>query len=312
MIDLKDILEVRPHVQEALDAGDPVVALESTIITHGLPRPANLETARGCEEIVREAGATPATIGIIRGKLIVGLEDAEIGRLANADEVVKTNLSNLGTALSRGGYGATSVSTTIHAAALAGLSVAATGGIGGVHRGFEQTMDISSDLTALTRTDIVLVSAGAKSILDVAATREQLETRGVPVVGYKTDWFPLFYSPGQDIPVDGRFDEFGDIVQAYLTHRMLGIGSSMMVVANPPEEDAIPADLMNKIVARAVDDAKKEEIHGRGVTPFVLQRVKELTEGDSLRANLALIRNNCRIAAGIAVELSNQRKAAEA
>ena len=310
MIDLSDILEVRPFVRAALAAGEPVVALESTIITHGLPRPANLETARGCEEVVREAGATPATIGIIRGKLIVGLEDAEIGRLANADGVAKTNLSNLATVLARGGYGATSVSTTIHAATLAGISVAATGGIGGVHRGFEETMDVSSDLTALEGTDIILVSAGAKSILDVPATREQLETRGIPVVGYRTDWFPLFYSAGQDIPVDGRMDEFSEIVHAYLTHRALGLGSSMLVGANPPEADAIPAELMNKVVARAVEGARKAGVHGREVTPFVLQRVKELTEGDSLRANLALIRNNCKIAAGIAVELSKQRKAA--
>jgi pseudouridine-5'-phosphate glycosidase len=283
-----------------------VVALETTILTHGLPPPANIECARGCEQVVRDAGALPATIGIHDGRLVVGLDDAELAELANAENVTKTNLSNLGPTLAGGGYGSTSVSTTVYAAHRSGIRVVVTGGIGGVHRGFGEHLDISSDLTALQRMPVLLVCAGAKSILDVAATREQLETRGIPVIGYRTDHFPFFYSKGRDIPVDWRLDDPESVIDAFEAHVGLGLGSAMIVAVDPPEEDALPTDALEEVIRMATEDARHHGISGRELTPFVLERVKQLTQGDSLRANLALIRNNSALGGELAVALSKR------
>ncbi|MEQ8820706.1 MAG: pseudouridine-5'-phosphate glycosidase [Sumerlaeia bacterium] len=309
---LEDFLDIRPHVQDALASGKPLVALESTIITHGLPRPVNLETARGCEDTVRSHGAVPATIGIHDGKLVVGLESQEIAELANADDVAKTNLSNLAMVIAGGGYGATSVSTTLLAARLAGIRVVATGGIGGVHRGFGEVFDISSDLTSLAHAGGVLVSAGAKVILDVAATREHLETLGIPVVGWRTDWFPLFYSVGRDIAVDYRVEDASAVARGLHTHEALGLETTMLVVADPPEEDALDPELLGEAIEHAQAEAHEDGITGRDVTPYLLARIKDLTQGESLRANLSLIHNNCAIAAQIACALAKSgTKAAE-
>lgn len=303
-----DVLVVRPPVCEALSTGRAVVALETTIMTHGLPRPLGLDTALACEQIVRRHGATPATVGVIGGKFIAGLDEAEIELLANDDSAAKTNLSNLGAVLASGGNGATSVSTTILAAYLSGIRVAATGGIGGVHRRFGEHLDISSDLTALERFAVLLVCAGAKSILDVAATREQLETRGIPVIGFGTDAFPLFYSRGRDIPVDARLDEEAAVARAFAAHEDLGLATSMLVVADPPEGAALPAERLEQIIDAALAEAAVRGITGRDVTPYVLDRVREMTGGDSLKANLALIRRNCEIAARVAVALAELRR----
>jgi len=297
-------LEISPDVRRALDEARPVVALETTIVTHGLPRPQNMETAIACEGIIRGAGAEPATIGVLSGRVIVGLDPDQIRHLAMLEDAAKTNLSNLGAVLAGGGAGATSVSTTLLAAARAGIRVAATGGIGGVHRGYGEYLDVSADLEALARLPMVLVCAGAKSILDVAATREQLETRGIPVVGYGTDAFPLFYAAGSDLPVDVRADTPAEAAAICRAHACLGLSTSTLIVANPPAEAALDPGEMNAAIEEALAEAGHRRIWGRALTPFLLERVKDLTGGASLRANLALIRNNCRIAAEVAVELT--------
>ncbi len=298
-----DYIEVRPEVAAALADHRPIVALETTIMTHGMPQPTGLETARDCEQLVRSQGAVPATIGIRRGKIIVGLEDAELAELANSDKVAKTNLSNLGVVLAGKGYGSCSVSSTLLAAHHAGISVAATGGIGGVHRQFGQVLDISSDITALGRFDVLLVCAGAKAILDVSATREQLETHGVPVIGYQTEWFPLFYSPGRDIPVDVRIEAPDEIPAMLKAHRALKVGAAVLVVTDPPAKEAMPIEQLEDVIASALVEANNLGIAGRELTPFVLGRVREMTDGDSMKANLALIRNNCDLAARVAVSI---------
>ncbi|MDK2970449.1 MAG: pseudouridylate synthase [Candidatus Sumerlaeota bacterium] len=297
-------IDVRPVVAEAILAGRPVVALETTVMTHGLPRPAGLDSARDCEEIVREAGAVPATVGVMRGRLVVGLHNEELAELANSNESVKVNLGNIAAAIVKGQYGGTSVSTTILAAHRAGIRVVATGGIGGVHRGFGETLDISSDLTAMQHASVVLVSAGAKSILDVAATREQLETRGIPVIGFQTDHFPLFFCGGSAIGVDCRADSPKEVAAIYRTHRSLGFPGTVLAVADPPAADALPHDVLEEAVRGALGEAERRGISGRALTPFILERVQRATEGASLRANLSLLRNNCQIAAEIARELA--------
>jgi pseudouridine-5'-phosphate glycosidase len=297
------MIEGLVQLAEGIDARR-AVALETTIVTHGLPRPQNLETARACEAIVREQGAQPATVALWEGRVRVGLDDALLERLASTDGVAKTNLSNLGAVLASGSPGATSVSTTLLAANLAGLRVAATGGIGGVHRGWERTLDISADLVALERTPVVLVCAGAKSILDVAATREQLETRGVPVIGWQTERFPLFFSRGVDVGVDARADDAAQVAAIARAHWSTGQRSAVLVVAEPPADEALDVGVVEKAIAQAVAEAEASGATGRDATPFVLSRLVQLTGGATLRANLALIRNNCRIAAQVAVALA--------
>lgn len=300
MID-KDILSIR----EGLDTAR-AVALETTIVTHGLPRPLNLDTAIACEDAITEERAEPATIAVWDGRLRVGIGRPLLARLAEMDGVAKTNLSNLGVVLARKAAGSTSVSTTLLAAHAAGIRVAATGGIGGVHRGFQKTFDLSADLTALARTPVLLVCAGAKSILDVAATREQLETLGVPVLGWGTEHFPLFYSPGDSIPVDARIDSAEEAAAAAIAHWQTGQRSAVLVVADPPAEHAVPRELVEKAVSSALAAAEEAGAGGRDATPFLLSRMVDLTQDASLRANLALIRNNCRIAARIAIALAGR------
>lgn len=297
-------IDVRTVVAEAILAGKPVVALETTVMTHGLPRPVGLDSARDCEEIVREAGAVPATVGVMRGRLVVGLHNEELAELANSNESVKVNLGNIAATIVKGQYGGTSVSTTILAAHRVGIRVAATGGIGGVHRGFGETLDISSDLTAMQHASVVLVSAGAKSILDVAATREQLETRGIPVIGFQTDHFPLFFCRGNAIRVDCRAESPKEVAAIYRTHRSLGFPGTVLAVADPPEGDALPHDVLEEAIRGALGEAERLGVSGRALTPFILERVQRATEGASLRANLSLLRNNCRIAGEIARELA--------
>lgn len=300
-------LEIRTGVAEALLDGKPVVALETTVMTHGLPPPAGLDSARDCEAIVRRHGAVPATVGILRGRLVVGLHNEELAELAGAEHVTKTSMGNLAAVLATGGYGSASVSSTIYAASRAGIRVAATGGIGGVHRHFDETLDISPDLTALQRASLVLVCAGAKSILDVPATREQLETRGIPVIGYRTDHFPLFFCRGGRIPVDGRVETPGQIAEIYRLHRALGLESAVLAVAEVPAEDALDSELLEAAVEDAVAEADERGIGGRDLTPFILDRIQRRTEGASLRANLALLRNNCAIAADVANAIAGRQ-----
>ncbi|MFH0795371.1 MAG: pseudouridine-5'-phosphate glycosidase [bacterium] len=294
-------LFVAPQIQKTLAARKAVVALESTIIAHGLPYPENLEVARECERLIKENGAAPATVGVVGGRLVVGLSDAEIERLAREPNVAKANLSNLAPVIAGGGLGATSVSTTIRAASLAGIKVFVTGGIGGVHRGFAESFDISSDLTALESHSVLVVSAGAKAILDVRATLEQLETRGVPVIGYKTDCFPLFYTVSSPYRVDGRVESPEEAARVFRCHRAI-FPQRGMLLANPiPKSAEIPADEINAAIERAQSQIASAGLkHGREVTPFLLAEIERQTGGRSLAANLALIKNNAVLGALVA------------
>ena len=280
----------------------PRVALETTIITHGLPRPHNVETALHCEEIIRMHKAEPVTIGIIDGEPYAGLSRAQIEYLASAPNVLKTNLSNLSVALTRGSDGATSVSTTLLFARRAGVPVAATGGIGGVHRDYQRSHDVSSDLVALQEYPIVLVCSGAKSILDVAATREELETRGVPVIGWQTDAFPLFYSKGRDVPVDLRVETGAEVARFAAQHWRFR-ESGILVVVDPPADVALDHDQHEAWVNESLAAAEREGVTGRDLTPYILADLAQRSNGATLEANLGLIRNNCSVAAQIAVAL---------
>lgn len=291
-----------PEVAQALASRQPVVALESTVIAHGLPWPQNLELARRLEEIVRQGGAIPATIGIIAGKIRVGLTDAELEHLATASNVRKVSRRDLALAIARREDGATTVAGTMIAAHLAGIQVFATGGIGGVHSGLP--FDVSADLNELARTPVVVVCAGAKAILDLPLTLEWLETHGVPVVGYGTDEFPAFYSRTSGLRVDARVNspaEVVNIVQAQLTLRL---GSGLLVTVPIPQEAEIPAEAMAGYIERAVAEAERAAIRGHALTPFLLRRVAELTGGESIRANLALLENNARVATEISLALA--------
>lgn len=300
-------LEVAPVVADALAARRAVVALESTIITHGLPSPQNLETAKGVEAAVREAGAVPATIAVVDGVMRVGLSAVELEALAEAKRVAKLSRADLAVALATGGTGSTTVAATMIVARCAGIGVFATGGIGGVHRGAEATFDISADLRELAETPVTVVAAGAKAILDIAKTLEVLETLGVPVIGYRTDRFPAFWSRDSGLTAPLRLDTPDAIAAAHRMRATLGLPGGQLV-ANPIPHDAeIPAQELAPIIARAVDDAAREGVASKAVTPFVLDRVLTLTEGRSLHANVALVLNNARLAGEIAVALSALR-----
>lgn len=283
----------------------PVVALESTVISHGLPYPHNLRLALRLEEIVREHGAEPATVGIIAGEIVVGLTRAQIEHLATAANVRKVSRRDLPIVVGRRLDGATTVATTAWAAHRAGISVFATGGIGGVHRtsSFLAT-DISADLPELAATPIIVVCAGAKAILDLPATLEWLETHGVPVIGYQTDEFPAFYSRSSGLPVDARADTPEEVVALFRAQRALGLPCGMLVTVSVPAEYELPADQMEEAVGRALGEAAERGIRGKTLTPFLLARISELTGEASLRANLALLENNARVAAQIAVALT--------
>jgi len=297
-------LEISPEVKAALELGRPVVALESTIISHGMPYPQNVETALKVEEIIRSEGAIPATIAIIGGKLKAGLSKDEIEHLGKKGlEVTKASRRDLPVLVARGEDGATTVTTTMIIAAMAGIKIFATGGIGGVHRGAETTMDISADLQELGQTPVMVVCAGAKSILDIGLTLEYLETRGVPVIGFGTDELPAFYTRESGFKVDYRIDTPEELAAAFAAQREMGLPNGMLV-ANPiPEEYSMDKAVIDKAINEAVAESVAKGIKGKETTPFLLAKVKELTGGDSLDSNIQLVFNNARVAAKTAVAL---------
>ncbi|WP_271947324.1 pseudouridine-5'-phosphate glycosidase [Ruegeria faecimaris] len=297
-------IQYSAEVRAAKDAGQPIVALESTIITHGMPYPQNIEVAAQVEQDIREAGAVPATMAVINGTLHVGLETEELKALGQAHGVAKLSRADMAACMATGGTGATTVAATMIAAHHAGIDVFATGGIGGVHQGAETSFDISADLHELAHTPVTVVAAGAKAILDLAKTLEVLETLGVPVIAYGQDEFPAFWSAKSPLAAPLRMDSAEDIAHAHATRRALGLPGGQLV-ANPiPEADQIPSEELAPIIASAQADADVHRISGKGVTPYLLQRIYEQTEGRSLTANIALVRNNARLAAGIARALS--------
>jgi len=301
-------LDLAPDVARALSDGHPVVALESTIITHGMPWPQNLDTARAVEDEVRRAGAVPATMAVIEGRLKAGLPPDLLETLAQARDVAKLSRADLAACLATGGTGATTVAATMIAARLAGIEVFATGGIGGVHRGAEQSFDISADLQELAQTAVTVVSAGAKAILDLPKTLEVLETLGVPVIAWRQDALPAFWSRDSGLPAPLRMDRAGDIARAHALRGAAGLPGGQLVTVPLPRESEIPRAEMEPVIARAMDDAAAAGIAGKAVTPFLLQRIFELTEGRSLEVNIALVRSNARIAAEIARALASIRK----
>jgi pseudouridine-5'-phosphate glycosidase len=291
-------------VARALSAHRGVVALETTVVTHGLPLPRGLEVATAMEARVTAAGAVPATIGVLEGRIRVGLTRAELERLASTPGVPKLNLSNLAARLAAGSSGSTTVAATMLAAHHAGIGVFATGGIGGVHRGAEQTDDVSADLTALSRIPVVVVCAGAKSILDLPRTVERLETYGVPVLGYRCDEFPAFWRRSSGLKLDQRFDELKALASAIREHHALGTGTGI-VVANPiPEADELDERTYDRAMERALDRVKKQGIRGRGVTPAILEAILKETGGKATTSNIALLEHNATVAAGLAVALA--------
>lgn len=303
---MTDFIDIAPEVAEARADRRPVVALESTIITHGMPWPQNLETARAVEAAVREAGAVPATMAVIEGRLCAGLPPERLEALAQAQarDVAKLSRADLAACLATGGTGATTVASTMIAARLAGIEVFATGGIGGVHRGAEDSFDISADLSELAQTPVTVVAAGAKAILDLPKTLEVLETGGVPVIAYGQDAFPAFWSRDSGLAAPLRMDRAGDIARAHRMRAALGLPGGQLVANPVPEADEIPRDEIAPIVDRALAEAAAQGIAGKAVTPYLLGRIFELTEGRSLQTNIALVLNNARLAAAIARELS--------
>ena len=296
----------RPEVAEALAAGLPVVALETTVVTHGLPYPEGLQVARALEAEVRQHAAIPATIGILDGAVIVGLGDNELDRLATAPDVVKTNVSNFGAVLASRRAGSTTVAATMIAAHANGIRVFVTGGIGGVHRGVTDTGDVSSDLLTLSRVSVAVVSAGAKAILDLPRTIEMLETLGVPILGYQTDEFPAFYRRSSGLRVDARYESIVELAAAIEAHRALGWGSGVLV-ANPIEtENELDRDLYERALTTALAEADRKRLVGREVTPFLLDRMRAITGGASVRANVALLKNNARVGAQLAAALATK------
>ena len=297
-------LEISPEVQAALAAGKPVVALESTIISHGMPYPQNVETALNVERIVRENGAVPATIAIIGGKLKAGLSPDEIEYLGKKGYgVTKASRRDLPVLVARGADGATTVATTMIIAAMAGIKVFATGGIGGVHRGAEVTMDISADLEELARTPVLVVCAGAKSILDLGLTLEYLETKGVPVIGYGTDELPAFYTRKSGFGVDYRLDTPDEVAAAFRAKLEMGLEGGMLVTNPIPEEYSMDPDVINRAIDAAVAEANAQGIKGKQTTPFLLAKIKDITGGDSLASNIRLVYNNAALAAQVAGRL---------
>lgn len=307
MLDLP--LRISPPVAEALDAGRPVVALESTIITHGLPRPHNLKVANDVQAIVTAAGAVPATIAVMHGELRIGLGPADLETLAGASDVRKLSRADLGIALAQGATGSTTVSATMIGARVAGIKVFATGGIGGVHRGADTTFDISADLQELAQTPVTVVAAGAKAILDLPKTLEVLETLGVPVIGYRTDRFPALWFRDSGLPVPQRMDTTADIAKAHLMRAALGLPGGQLVTNPIPEAAALPAGEIESAITAALQAASAGGITAKAVTPFVLDRVLAHTEGRSLIANIALVKNNAQLAAEIAIEMARADQA---
>ncbi len=302
---MNGLLKVRGEVGEALANRRGVVALESTIIAHGMPYPANVETAREVEQIVRDAGAVPATIAILGGEIRVGLDEESLERLGQAENVTKVSRRDLAAAVVRRLDGATTVAATMIVAELAGIEVFVTGGIGGVHRGAAETFDVSADLTELARTRVAVVCAGAKAILDLGLTLEYLETRGVPVIGSGTDRFPAFYTRDSGFGVDCRIDSAAELAELLRTQWALGLESGL-VVANPiPRGHEMDPERADRAIRDALSEAVEQDVTGKDVTPFLLSRIEVLTGGESLVANRALIWNNARAGAELAVDLAS-------
>lgn len=301
---LEKYLDIKPEVKKALEEGKPVVALESTIISHGMPYPKNIETAKKVEQILRDKGVMPATIAILDGRLKVGVNDEELERLGKNDNVIKTSRRDIPFIVAKKLDGATTVATTMIIAALAGIKVFATGGIGGVHRGAQETFDISADLEELAHTNVAVVCAGAKSILDLGLTLEYLETNGVPVVGFGTDELPAFYTRKSGFGVDYRLDSAKEISDAIKAKWDLGLNGGMVITNPIPEEDAMDYDVITKAINEAVKEAEEKGIKGKESTPFLLAKIKDITGGDSLESNIKLVYNNAKLAADIALELS--------
>ncbi len=297
-------LDISPEVQQALADGKPVVALESTIISHGMPYPKNVETAMLVEKTIRENGAVPATIAIIGGRLKAGLSPEEIEYLGKSGrKVAKVSRRDLAAIVASGADGATTVTTTMIIAHMAGIKVFATGGIGGVHRGAETTMDISADLEELASTPVMVVCAGAKSILDLGLTLEYLETKGVPVIGYGTDELPAFYTRSSGFGVDYRVDTPAQLAAMFKAQQELGMKGGMLVTNPIPEQYAMDKAVIDAAIEQAVAESKEQGIHGKETTPFLLARVVELTGGDSLESNIQLVLNNAIVASKTAAEL---------
>lgn len=292
-------IECSSEVARALAERAPVVALESTLITHGLPHPINVEVARALEAVIREQGATPATIAVLQGRICVGLTDNELTQLAEADQVRKCSRRDLPIIVARGEFGATTVCGTMLIAHAAGIRVFSTGGIGGVHRG--HPLDVSADLLELGRTPVTVVCAGAKSILDLPLTLEVLETQGVPVVGYQTDEFPAFYSRSSGLPVDVNCESPREVAALMRVRDRLGLSAGLLVTVPIPTEHALPHDEIEEAIQKALEEADAKDIRGKEVTPFLLARVSELTGEASQSANIALLKNNARVAAEIAL-----------
>jgi pseudouridine-5'-phosphate glycosidase len=303
---LNDYLDFHPDVENALKNNLPIVALESTIISHGMPYPKNIETALMVEETVRSNNAVPATIAIIKGRLKIGLTEKEIEFLATNDEIKKISRRDLAVAVSQKLSGSTTVASTMIIANLANIAVFATGGIGGVHRGAETTLDISADLDELSRTNVCVVCAGVKSILNIGLTLEYLETKGVPIIGYKTSEMPAFYSTKSGFNVDYRIDAADDIADILKTKWDLSINGGVLVTNPIPVADELELSVMNEAINQAIIEADNEKITGKKITPYLLSKVNEITKGKSLNANIKLIKNNANLAAKIAVHFAKK------
>ena len=299
---MKSFLELSKEVIKAIESNKPIVALESTIISHGMPYPQNYETARELENICRDNGVTPATICIMNGKIKIGLEDEELKELATQSDVMKVSVRDLGYCLSQKKMGATTVASTMYCSELANISVFATGGIGGVHRGAETTFDISADLPQLGKSPVIVVCAGAKAILDLPKTIEYLETEGVPVIGYQTSEFPAFYSHKSGLKAL-QLDEPKLIADIYSFNKKIGLKKGVLVGNPVPLDSEIRKEEIDKIIEIALQDAQNENIIGKDTTPFLLKRIVELTDGKSLETNIALVKNNVELACKIAKEL---------
>lgn len=303
-VELREVLRLGNEVAAARRDGRPVVALESTIVTHGMPYPDNVETALAVEAEIRQRGAVPATIAVLDGVIRVGLERPDLERLALATGVAKLSRADLPIAVVTGRPGSTTVAATMIVAALAGIEVFATGGIGGVHRGAEATLDVSADLTELARTSVIVVSAGVKALLDLPKTLERLETDGVPVIGFGTSEFPAFWSRQSRLAAPLRCDSVAEVARFWAVRRALALGGGMLVANPVPETDEIPASEIEGAIEAAIVQAAMAHVRGKDVTPFILRQVLELTGGRSLAANISLIRNNARLAADLAVALA--------
>ena len=302
-MNMNKYLDVNPEVAQAIAQGKPVVALESTIISHGMPYPQNVETALNVERIIRENGAVPATIAIIGGRLKAGLTPEEIEYFGKKGRAIhKASRRDLAVLCAKGEDGATTVTTTMMIANMAGIRFFATGGIGGVHRGAETTMDISADLEELARTPVMVVCAGAKSILDLGLTLEYLETKGVPVLGYQTEELPAFYTRKSGFGVDYRMDSPAELAAAFKAQNDMALGGGMLVTNPIPEEYSMPKDIIDAAIDRAIAECNEKGIKGKETTPFLLARVAELTGGDSLASNIRLVYNNAKLTAQTAAE----------